>query len=1271
MIEYIFLFYFINAVQVREMANTGVEITFTLDINQREEVSLPGAVYVAPEGAPNIPSMQYLIGIPQQGGVRVEVIEQQYYTVSNIELPPVVYDVLYEPPYPKDIDPYGPAFSRNEFYPVDLYAVTEPAYLRDIKTVLLTVNPMHYNPVTNEARVFYRIKIHVLFSALPVLRPNLDQLFERIYENRIINYAQCKNWRRKPAPERQIQQFETGQWYSIQVQAEGLYRIGHDELTDAGIDPAQFDPRTMKIYTAAFDLLPRNVVDTFPDSLVEVPVYVSGEDDGSFDQGDYLIFYGFAADHFVPGDTIAWYENGYTRANVYWFTFGGLNGLRMVSVSAVWNGSEPDTIVTDIVHNEIDLGNPTRSGTNWYWLDVSPNEGNLGSGEVSMYHPNAQGTVEIKIGLYTLHTGPFRYRLSLDGIVFFDSIMSLPVRSQYPPNYITANTVLSGDSSRILIEIMRTATSPPTLVAYLNTVDLQYERITSLSEPFHIYLQGNQEYTIECRDATSAPFILDISDARSPRNFTGFTQEGNAIRLTAQCDSILLLYTSRYSNAYQAVLVTENPGRLRVPSSGCEYLIITHRKFSNAVQPIADYRRRDYSVKIVEIDDIYSDFSFGKYDPLAIKHFLYYTLNNWTAYPTFIFVIGDATYDFRNNLGKSDPPNYIPMYESGTILSGNPGMPPNFIHEGEYVNFTGGESMVLGRLTARTQQEVRDYYDKLLTYETQNTEGMWNKRIILAGDDEWSGSYRWEWNSAAHCRYCEELIGHIPDSLYDLVKIYMVSYPPFTFPCQKINSQKAFIVELSKGAFAGLYYGHGNTHQLADEGLFFDTNIPSVKSGRRNFFFYFGSCTVGRFNDSDYECIAEQLVRVREGAIGTMAETGKCSAWLNKTIGDTLFALLTRTDMTMGECFNIAKLGEYLLLGDPAVKLNRPDPDTFVSLLVTPDSVRPLEPISVMPPSDRYYLRAFVRDSTTIAFFDETTIDRISGNVSRQIQVSDPPSYVTFSYRIDGKDVYHGFWDDTATLFTPKIVTTHLPVMKFSTYYHYLSGLRDSVRVYGIASPTTDEQGPDLVFYDSGRRLSDGDWVTKEFILTGRVSDESGINMLNSVYDTRGFFLYINQDHENKIDLRDHFIYDRNSYTSGEFNVPLSLPEATDTIHFNVTDNHFNQTTVTLILNTELYGNIGIANFLVYPNPVVDAGSVWFTFDLSNAGTVSLKIFTIAGRLIKTIDNVQGIAGYNQITWNGRDEYEDDISNGVYLVKAFVQGTNGTDEIVEKFIIAR
>ena len=168
-------------------------------------------------------------------------------------------------------------------------------------------------------------------------------------------------------------------------------------------------------------------------------------------------------------------------------------------------------------------------------------------------------------------------------------------------------------------------------------------------------------------------------------------------------------------------------------------------------------------------------------------------------------------------------------------------------------------------------------------------------------------------------------------------------------------------------------------------------------------------------------------------------------------------------------------------------------------------------------------------------------------------------------------------------LITPRIVTTHRPVIKLSSYVNNETGFHDSTLIYGTAAPSTDDTGPDVTLYHGAKPLANDDWVEKEFTLTGRVSDSSGINLLNSVHDTRGFYLYINPDTENKTDLRDYFMYDRNSYTSGEFNVDLVLPEAVDTLTIYVSDNYYNQTVKTIVLNAELYGRIVIDNFLIYP----------------------------------------------------------------------------------------
>jgi flagellar hook assembly protein FlgD len=65
-----------------------------------------------------------------------------------------------------------------------------------------------------------------------------------------------------------------------------------------------------------------------------------------------------------------------------------------------------------------------------------------------------------------------------------------------------------------------------------------------------------------------------------------------------------------------------------------------------------------------------------------------------------------------------------------------------------------------------------------------------------------------------------------------------------------------------------------------------------------------------------------------------------------------------------------------------------------------------------------------------------------------------------------------------------------------------------------------------------------------------------------------------------------------------------------------------------------------------------------------------LKIFTVAGRLIKTIDTPLNI-GYNQIFWDGRDADGDYIANGVYLYKLIIEGNNKKETSLQKLVVLK
>jgi flagellar hook assembly protein FlgD len=98
-----------------------------------------------------------------------------------------------------------------------------------------------------------------------------------------------------------------------------------------------------------------------------------------------------------------------------------------------------------------------------------------------------------------------------------------------------------------------------------------------------------------------------------------------------------------------------------------------------------------------------------------------------------------------------------------------------------------------------------------------------------------------------------------------------------------------------------------------------------------------------------------------------------------------------------------------------------------------------------------------------------------------------------------------------------------------------------------------------------------------------------------------------------------------------------------------------------------------LSDVLNYPNPFRNRTS--FTFELNFDDTeVRVKIFTLAGRLIRTLESA-GVRGFNQIDWDGRDEDGDPLANGVYLYKIIATQNLGGEalraEKIEKLVVQR
>ncbi|TKJ42199.1 hypothetical protein CEE37_00545 [candidate division LCP-89 bacterium B3_LCP] len=97
-------------------------------------------------------------------------------------------------------------------------------------------------------------------------------------------------------------------------------------------------------------------------------------------------------------------------------------------------------------------------------------------------------------------------------------------------------------------------------------------------------------------------------------------------------------------------------------------------------------------------------------------------------------------------------------------------------------------------------------------------------------------------------------------------------------------------------------------------------------------------------------------------------------------------------------------------------------------------------------------------------------------------------------------------------------------------------------------------------------------------------------------------------------------------------------------------------------------GELVIENPLNYPNPFTNETSI--TFNLSQDADVTVKIYTVAGKLVRVLD-VPEVVGFNIHEFDGRDHQGDPLSNGTYLYKIIANQGDKKVETVEKMVKIR
>jgi flagellar hook capping protein FlgD len=208
--------------------------------------------------------------------------------------------------------------------------------------------------------------------------------------------------------------------------------------------------------------------------------------------------------------------------------------------------------------------------------------------------------------------------------------------------------------------------------------------------------------------------------------------------------------------------------------------------------------------------------------------------------------------------------------------------------------------------------------------------------------------------------------------------------------------------------------------------------------------------------------------------------------------------------------------------------------------------------------------------------------------------------------------------------------------------------------------PTGDREGPRITLGFRGGATS----VRRDAILRVDLFDESGI-LITGHSPQNDIIVTLDDDSNRRTDITSTFRYAANSYQSGTafFQLP-GLPVGSHRVRVSAADNlaagiaapdHRNSAALDFEVTES--PALKVTRAILFPNPTRSGGlggGGQFVIDApGDSVNVLLRIYTVAGRLVRTLESHGGLAQV-QIPWDGLDAEGERLAIGTYLFKAQV-----------------
>jgi uncharacterized repeat protein (TIGR01451 family) len=679
----------------------------------------------------------------------------------------------------------------------------------------------------------------------------------------------------------------------IQVRHEGWYRVSQPDLVKAGLDPG-VDPSLLHLYAEANEQ-PMQIVGALPGP-------------GGFGPQASIYFYGTGI------------ETAFSGTRMYWLVAGAAQGARIPKTQPA-SGSNPppaDYLATVELqqHTTYFAALLTANDDNFFGAIVSPTPVEQ---VLNTPHFDAKSTL------------PAHLNVVLQG-----AIVAYPHDVQVALNGTTVGNITFTGQAKGQLNVTLPAgllqdwTNTVTLTAQNGEYDTSLVQSIRITYP-HLYVadsdvlkfSGRAGDELNIAGFTSAPTVLDITDANHPVQVTGqiTANSGNYV-IALQVPwtttnpsspvrhTLMAVAADRIANA--AGVTPNHPSHWHSAQSGADIAMVTYEDFAGSLVPLVQAHQAEGKTSVVvPINDLYDEFNFGERSPFAIRQFLQGATQNWKKAPSYLLLNGRASFDPRDYLGLGHldlvPTRILPTTSLMTAS------------DDWFSDFTdsGMPTLATGRLPVSSQDEATTVVGKIVTYEGQSTNGAWTSQALFVADKNDTENFAQDSQT-------------VQLQLPTTIQVTDV----FNGTIATAAAQQEIINGINSGQLLVNYLGHGSEEEWSGSDIFDVTAVPSLTNSSQLPVFLIMDCLNGFFQDVYAQPLGVTLLLAPNGgAVAVLASTG-----LNQPAPQTkLDALVVQNALnpaksTLGESILKAKSKiadpavrrTFVLFGDPAMLVKQP-----------------------------------------------------------------------------------------------------------------------------------------------------------------------------------------------------------------------------------------------------------------------------------------------------------------------------------------------------------